>query len=288
MNGRTTILLFFSFAGRRARFSKALGEHRENSSGALLFLGSFECEAPKEAERGTHRQASDAESSCMERMMVLSDSRTSAAVEKRAAGCFSRQRRMTLSSSTGRCGAISRRVGGSANWVARMVWKSGASGRWKGWRPVAELVEDEAKSEDVGLNRRLAGDELLGGHVSDSSATSGIGGTERGKISSVCGPGGIKVCLVEREATGEAEVEDLDEAAIGEHDIGGLKVAMKDAKGMCGRETVRDLDPSRENELEAGRTFGNELVEATFRGCTASRCRLLRCRLIRMELRPTS
>ena len=70
-------------------------------------------------------------------MMVLRASRTSAAEEKRAEGCFSRQRRMTDSSSTGSSGTISRREGGSANWMARMVWNSGASGRWKGWRPVA-------------------------------------------------------------------------------------------------------------------------------------------------------
>ena len=77
------------------------------------------------------------ESSCMAIMMVLRDSRTSAAEAKRAEGCFSRQRRMTDSSSTGRLGAISRMEGGSANWMARMDWNSGASGRWKGWRPVA-------------------------------------------------------------------------------------------------------------------------------------------------------
>ena len=70
-------------------------------------------------------------------MIILRASRTSAAEAKRAEGCFSRQRRMTDSSSTGRSGAISRMEGGSANWVARMVWNSGASGRWKGWRPVA-------------------------------------------------------------------------------------------------------------------------------------------------------
>ena len=76
------------------------------------------------------------ESSCSAFIMVRSASRTSAAEAKRAEGCFSRQRRISDSSSTGRSGTISRRLGGSANWVARMVWNSGASARWKGWLPL--------------------------------------------------------------------------------------------------------------------------------------------------------
>jgi hypothetical protein len=60
---------------------------------------------------------------------------------------------------------------------------------------------------------------------------------------------------------GEAEVEDLDEAAVGEHDVGGLEVAVEDAQVVGCREAVRGLDAGGEDELEAGWTFGDELVE---------------------------
>ncbi len=204
------------------------------------------------------------ESSCMAIMMVLRDSRTSLAEAKRAEGCFSRQWRMTDSSSTGRLGLIWRMEGGSANWVARMVWNSCASGRWKGVASGGELVEDEAEGEDVGLDGGLAGDELLWRHVGDGAAASGVGGA--GYSVGIGVPlfgwaGGIEVCFIGGEAAGEAEVEDLDEAAVGEHDVGWFEVAMEDAERVGGGETVRDLNAGGEDELEAGGTFGDELVE---------------------------
>ena len=69
------------------------------------------------------------ESSCRLCMIVRSPSRTSAAEAKRIDGCFSKQRRTRLSNSPGKSGAISFSDGGSAYWIARMLWNSGASGR---------------------------------------------------------------------------------------------------------------------------------------------------------------
>jgi len=73
--------------------------------------------------------------------------------------------------------------------------------------------------------------------------------------------GGIEVGLVHVEAAGEAEVEYLDEAAIGEHDVGGLEVAVEDAELVRGGEAVGDLDTGGERELQAGGALGDDLVE---------------------------
>ena len=127
-----------------------------------------------------------------------------------------------------------------------------------------ELVEDEAEGEDVGLDGGLAGDELLGRHVGDGAAACGVGGAGDGvgaRFALADGAGGVELGLVGAEAAGEAEVEDLDEAAVGEHDVGGLEVAMEDAEVVRGGEAVGDLDAGGEDELEAGRAFGDELVE---------------------------
>ena len=206
------------------------------------------------------------ESSCMDRMMVLRASRTSAAEEKRAEGCFSRQRRMTDSSSTGRSGAISRMEGGSAYWMARMDLELGRVGAVEGMAAGGELVEDEAEGEDVGLDAGLAGDELLGRHVGDGAAAGGVGGAGDSlggaDFALVDGAAGVELGLVGTEAAGEAEVEDLDEAAVGEHDVGGLEVAVEDAEVVGGGEAVGGLNAGGEDELEAGRAFGDELVEA--------------------------
>ncbi len=75
------------------------------------------------------------------------------------------------------------------------------------------------------------------------------------------GAGGVEVGFVAAELAGEAEVEDLDQAAVGEHDVGGFEVAMEDAELMRGGESVGDLDAGGEDELEAGGAFGDDLVE---------------------------
>ncbi len=124
-----------------ARLAEALGEHGEDAGGALLFLGCLEGET---ALRGSSERDSPpgmrTESSCMDRMIVLSDSRTSAAEEKRAEGCFSRQRRMTLSSSTGRSelsrGWMADRRTGWRGWSGSRARRGGGrgGGRWRARR----------------------------------------------------------------------------------------------------------------------------------------------------------
>ena len=141
----------------------------------------------------------------------------------------------------------------------------GRVGAVEGMAAGGELVEDEAEGEDVGLDAGLAGDELLGRHVGDGAAAGGVGGAGdslgRADFALVDGAAGVELGLVGTEAAGEAEVEDLDEAAVGEHDVGGLEVAVEDAEGVGGGEAVGGLDAGREDELEGGGAFGDELVE---------------------------
>ena len=70
-------------------------------------------------------------------IMVLRPSRTSAADAVRVPGFFSRQAMITLFSSGEIPGTISLKSGGSRNWMARMAWKSSASGRANGCLPLA-------------------------------------------------------------------------------------------------------------------------------------------------------
>ncbi len=129
----------------------------------------------------------------------------------------------------------------------------GGVGAVEGVAAGGELVEDEAEGEDVGLDAGLAGDELLGGHIGDGAAAGGVGGSGGRHGALAGGAGGVEVGLIGREAAGEAEVEDLDEAAVGEHDVGGLEVAMEDAEGVGRGETVGDLDAGGEDELRGWR-----------------------------------
>ena len=136
----------------------------------------------------------------------------------------------------------------------------GCVGTVEGMAAAGELVKDEAESEDVGLDGGAAGDELLGGHVGDGAALGGVGclGRER-RVAA--GSGGVKVGLVAAELTGKAKVEDLDEAAVGEHDVGGLEVAMEDADQVRGGEAVGDLDAGRKDKLQTGGALGDDLVQ---------------------------
>ena len=135
-----------------------------------------------------------------------------------------------------------------------------AVGTGEGMAAAGKLVEDDAEGPEVGLDGALAGNELLGGHVSDSAAAGGIGGNGVSGLPAR-GFGGVELGFFGRETAGEAEVEDLGEAAVGEHNVGGLKVAMEDAERVGGGESVGDLDADGQDELEAGWPFGDELVK---------------------------
>ena len=67
--------------------------------------------------------------------------------------------------------------------------------------------------------------------------------------------------LPARKPPRQAEVENLDQAAVGEHHVLRLQVAMKDAQRMRGLQSVRNLDAHREHQLQSRRPARDELVE---------------------------
>jgi hypothetical protein len=104
-----------------------------------------------------------------------------------------------------------------------------------------QFIEDDAERPEVALDAALAGDELLGRHVGDGASAGGVG-RGGGVGGATGGLRGIEFCFFKVDAARETEVENLGQAAVGEHDVRGLEIAMKDAERVGGAETVGDLD----------------------------------------------
>jgi hypothetical protein len=98
------------------------------------------------------------------------------------------------------------------------------------------LVQDAAEREDVGARvERLAGD-LLGGHVprrAEKLAVRGEG-AEGGGVGADRIPRGVG-------QLGQAEVDDLRVAVLGDQDVVGLEIAVNDPGAVRFAESVRDL-----------------------------------------------
>ena len=123
-----------------------------------------------------------------------------------------------------------------------------------------EFIEQHAQSPDIRLHAGLAGDELLWRHVADSAAARGVGlghrcVTVHGRF------GGVESSFLGVQPPGEAEVENLHQAAVGKHHILRLQVAVKDAQRVRGLETVGDLNADRQHKLNAGRAALDEKVQ---------------------------
>ena len=123
-----------------------------------------------------------------------------------------------------------------------------------------KLVEDDSESPNIGLDAGVAGNKLLGGHVADGAAACGVGGGD-GRVAGQAGLGRIEARVFRMEPAGKAEVENLYQAAIGEHHVLRLEVAMKDAQRVRSLESVGDLDADGEHKLEHGGTARDETVE---------------------------
>ena len=80
----------------------------------------------------------------------------------------------------------------------------------------------------------------------------------------------------------EAEIENFGVAALGDENIGGLDVAMDDALGVRGIETVGDLDAEIENGFHFHRAAGDAMLESDaveeLHGDEGCGRRLRRCR----------
>ena len=251
--------------GGGAGLAEALGEHGEDAGGALFFFGGVEGEA---ALRGAEGDVVAGEKDGVE----LHGPHDGLEGFANVGGGGEAGGGLLFEAAEDDGLEFDGEVGGDLADGGRVGELDGADGlelgrvgAVEGVAAGGELVEDEAEGEDVGLDAGLAGDELLGRHVGDGAAARGVGGAGdglgRADFALVDGAAGVELGLVGAEAAGEAEVEDLDEAAVGEHDVGGLEVAVEDAEVVGGGEAVGGLDAGGEDELEAGGAFGDELVE---------------------------
>jgi hypothetical protein len=135
--------------------------------------------------------------------------------------------------------------------VEDLVHERGRRSRGERDPPRRHLEEHDAERVVVGALVDLAGDELLRGHVGDrpddeAGVPEGSGVTRDG---------------VARRQEREAEVEELQAAAGGDHHVGGLEIPMDHALLVGGRESFRDLDPEPKHFVRRERTVGQQLVE---------------------------
>ncbi len=151
---------------------------------------------------------------------------TASAVAGRACGSRSRQREMTRSTTGSRSGTSFEGLVGA---VALRAEREQLRQRRRLERAPAreELVEDEAQRVDVAARRKLAAFELFGRHVG--------------------GRAGLRLAPARLFGQrGDAEVRDAHVAALVDHHVGGLEVAVEHAllvnRGESGAELPRDLD----------------------------------------------
>ncbi len=150
---------------------------------------------------------------------------------KRSEGCFSRQCATMRSRAGEVCRPLSESGGGSLFRIALMV-SAGVSPR-KARLLVRHFVDDGAEREDVRAVVGLCAADLLRRHVprcsNDDSGLAGIGEClVRSRLS---------FCDLSRQA----EVEDLDEAVLGEEQVLGLQVPVDHAPLVRGEQTPRAI-----------------------------------------------
>ena len=133
-------------------------------------------------------------------------------------------------------------------------------GAGKGMAAAHQFIEDDAEGPYVRLHARLAGHELLGRHVTDGAAAGGVGGGH-GRVLGQGGLRGVEVGVFRAQTAGQAKVENLDQAAVGEHHVLGLEVAVEDAQGMGRLQAVGNLYSDRQHQLQAGRSAADQPVQ---------------------------
>ena len=123
----------------------------------------------------------------------------------------------------------------------------------RGPRPCDHFIEDHAEAPDVGtvIDRLAAG--LLRRHVG--------GGSHHDALSRAGNRGHVRLVRGRRPHLGEAEIEHLHVIARADEDVGGLDVAVDDARGMRGVQRVGDLDAHVEHRGQAQRTGGEPILQ---------------------------
>ena len=130
------------------------------------------------------------------------------------------------------------------------------------------FIEDYTEAEKIAASIEVAAAGLFGRHVSDG-AESGAGAGEIGGIERVLvavapnGSGGFnESCGFGGDGFGQAEIENFCLIARSDEEIGGLDVAMDDAFGMSGIESVGNLDGKRKRFVKRKRTAGDGVFES--------------------------
>ncbi len=125
------------------------------------------------------------------------------------------------------------------------------------------FVEDDGEGEEIGASVEIFGADLFGGHVG-YGADGGAGAGEMLRV----GDGRDSIAIlgwlgagVGVGLFGEAEVEDFGVAAAGDEDVGRFYVAMDDAGGVSGVESVGDLNRDVEKLIEIDGAIGDEVFE---------------------------
>ena len=125
--------------------------------------------------------------------------------------------------------------------------------------PCQQLVQDDTQREDVALHGALPGDELLRRHVCDGAAAGGVGAADRRLPLGV--DRRIELRLFHADASRQAKIKNLQQAAIRQDEVGRFQVAMEDAEGMRRGQAVRNLNADREHQLHRSRAAGYQPVE---------------------------
>ena len=97
----------------------------------------------------------------------------------------------------------------------------------KGMTAAQQFVERHAHGEDIALHAGLPGHELLRRHVRNGAAARRVGLAHLAFRWILARLGWIELRLRRRESPGQAKVQNLDHAAIGQHHVGGLQIAME-------------------------------------------------------------
>ena len=110
------------------------------------------------------------------------------------------------------------------------------------------FVKHAAEGKDIGAPIDILARGLFGRHVGDGAQDmahigEGLGGTGFGIAGNI--------------DFGDSEIEDLDQAAFGHHDVAGLEIAMYDAGGVRGGDGIGDLYGDGQ-QLAQGHTAGLE------------------------------